>query len=358
MVDFVRPTYTEILDRVQSDIDARLEGVDSRLRRSPLSTIANVEAGTTHGLYGFIEFLSRQIFPDTAEVEYLNRWGVIWGVERLQAVQATGNLTLTGTNGTLVPAGTELQRSDLSIYTTDVNVTISGGTATVAVTADDPGENGNTLAGSVFTFVSPIGGVDSTAEVAVGGLTGGLNIEDDDSYLERILLKIQQPPQGGAEIDYIIWALAANAAVTNVWVYPLEDGPGTVYVRFMAYGDTVDGIPDAGLITIVQDYIDSKKPVTALVTVEAPIAQVQNFTIELTLIDGYVMGDVETAVEAVIADMLRRDAEPGGTIYKNILIENVLSTPGVFNADITVPSGNVTTDPTEIVTMGTITWVP
>lgn len=355
--EFERPSFDEILSRIQSDIDSRLEGVDSRLRRSPLETIAFVEAGATHGLYGYLDYLSIQIFPDTADTYHLNRWGVIYGVERLQAVQAKGNITLTGTNGTLVPAGTELQRSDLTIYTTDVNVTITGGTATVAVTAKEPGINGNTPAVSVFTFISPIVGVNSTATVAVGGIAGGVDIEDDDSYRERLMLKIQQPPQGGAAIDYIIWAKAANAAVTNVWVYPLEDGPGTVTVRFMAYGATSDGIPDSELIDIVQAYIDSKKPVTANVTVEAPIAQVQNFTIALTLMDGFVEADVQAAVQANLKDMLQRDAAPGGTIYKNIIIENVLSTPGVFNANITVPSSDVTTDPTEIVTMGTITWL-
>ena len=354
---FDRPTFTEILDRVQSDIDGRLEGVDSRLRRSPLETIAYVEAGTTHGLYGALSFLALQIFLDTANGDNLNRFGVIWGVERLQAVQAKGNVTLTGTNGTLVPAGTELQRSDLTLYTTDAAVTITGGTATAAVTAEDPGEAGNTPQNSVFTFVSPIAGVNSTATVAVGGIADGLNIEDDDSYRERISLKIQQPPQGGAAVDYEIWARASNPAVTNVWVYPLEDGPGNVTVRFMAYGSTDDGIPDSDLVAIVQNYIDSKKPVTASVNVVAPTAKTQNFTISLTLLDGYVLADVKAAVQANLEDMLRRDATPGGTIYKNIVIENVLATPGVFNASITVPSGDVTTTSGEIVTMGTITWV-
>lgn len=355
--DFERPTFTEIQANVESDIDARLDGTDPRLRRSVLNTIAYVVAGLAHSLYGFIDFVSKQIFVDTATSTYLDRHGVIWGVERLQAVQAKGNVTFTGTNGTLIPAGTELQRSDLALYTTDVDGTIATGTATVAVTAEDPGENGNTEAGSEFTFVAPITNVDSIATVAVGGLEGGLDIEDDDSYLERILLKIQQPPQGGSETDYKIWALESNNAVTNVWVYPLEDGPGTVTVRFMAYGSTETGVPDSELIDIVQEYIDTKKPVTATVNVEAPTTQTLNFTFtSITILPGYVLADVKDAVEANLADMLRRDAAPGATIYKNKIIENVLATPGVDNAVITVPAGDTASDPGEITIMGTVTW--
>lgn len=357
MADFVRPTFTEILARIQADIDARLDGTDSHLRRSVLNVIAYAEAGVTHGLYGFQAFISKQVFPDTAEVEYLNRWGVIYGVERLQAVQAKGSVTFTGTNGSVILEDTELIRSDNEIFVTDATVTIASGTATSAVTAQTPGDIGNTAAASIFTLVTPIAGVTNEATVAVGGIAGGLALEDDDSYLERILLKIQQPPQGGASVDYEIWARASNPGVTNVWVYPLEDGPGTVTVRIMSYGATDDGIPDAELIDIVQDYIDSKKPVTADVTVEAPVAQEQDFTIDLDILDGYVEADVRADVTANIADMLQRDASPGGTIYRNIIIENILATPGVFNAALTVPAADVTTSTGGIVTMGTITWL-
>lgn len=356
MTDFARPTLSDILERIQSDIDSQLEGTDSRLRRSVLSTLAYMEAGSIHGLYGYIEFLSKQIFPDTAESEYLARWGVIWGVERLQAIQAKGNVTITGIDGTVIPAGTELQRSDLALFTVDASATIASGTVTTAVTAYQPGIDGNTEAGSTFTFVSPISGADSDVTVAVGGIANGVDIEDDDSYLERILLKIQQPPQGGAAIDYEIWAKAASSAVTNVWVTPTEDGPGTVKVRFMSYG-VGNGIPTSDLITTVQDYIDSKKPVTAIATVVAPTADTFDFTIELTINAGYVLADVKDAVQANLEDMLRRDAEPGGTIYKARIIDNVLSTPGVFTADVTVPSSEVTASTGHIPVMGTITWV-
>lgn len=355
MATLERPTFTEILTRVQSDIDSRLEGADSHLRRSVLNVLSFVEAGTTHGIYGFIAYLARQIFPDTAEAEFLNRWGVIWGVERKQAEAAKGAVIFTGTNGTLIPAGTELQRSDLAIFTTDEAVTISSGTAIAQVTAEVAGEIGNTMQGSILAFISPIVNVASQAEVETGGLVGGIDIEDDDSYLERLLERIQQPPQGGSVQDYIIWAKEVPG-VTNVWVKPLEDGPGTVKVYFMMYDAYPNGIPDPSDVANVQAHIEAVKPVTAIVTVAAPTAVPLNFTIELTLNPGYVEADVQDAVEASLKDMLRRDAEPGGTINLSRITEAINLTEGVFSSVLTVPASNVTVSASQISTMGTITW--
>lgn len=356
MATLERPTFSEILTRVQSDIDSRLDGADAHLRRSVLNVLSFVEAGTTHGLYGFIAYLSRQVFPDTAEAEFLNRWGVIWGVERLQAVAATGSVIFTGTNGALIPSGTELQRSDLARFTTTADATIASGTAVAPVVAEISGESGNTSQGSLLAFISPIPNVGSQATVQTGGLVGGVDVEDDDSYLERLLARIQQPPQGGSVQDYIIWAKEVPG-VTNVWVRPLESGPGTVKVYFMmydAYPD--DGIPQPADVTRVQEHIEEVKPVTAIVTVAAPIAVPLNFNIELTLNPGYVEADVRDAVEASLKDMLRRDAEPGGTINLSRITEAINLTEGVYASDLISPSSNVTVGATQISTMGAITW--
>lgn len=355
MTDFARPSLQDLLDQITADIDSRLDGTDAKLRRSVLNVIANVEAGVAHGLYGYIGFLSLQIFPDTAQVEYLNRWGVIWGVERLQAVAATGQVDFTGTNGTVIPLGTELQRSDLQTYLTTEAVTISGGVATADVEAETPGLIGNTAQDSVFNFTSPIAGVDSECEVHTGGLIGGIDIEDDDSYLVRILEKIQQPPQGGSAQDYVIWAKEV-AGVTDVWVVPLADGPGTVTVYFMMYDSYSDGIPESGDVDNVQDHIDEVKPVTAIVTVAAPTPVPLDFEIDLTIIAGYTLATVKTAVIASLRDLLRRDASPGGTINLSRITEAINLTEGVYSSVIVDPATDETVADDEISTMGDVTW--
>ncbi len=93
---FQRPTLSEIIARVEGDINARVPDGDSRLRRSLLAVIARIVAGTAHGLYGFLDWLSRQIIADTAEDELLQTHASWWGVERILASPATGDVDLLG----------------------------------------------------------------------------------------------------------------------------------------------------------------------------------------------------------------------------------------------------------------------
>lgn len=353
MATFTRPTFSEILERIQGDIDSRLPNADSKLRRAVLNVVSYVVAGVTHGLYGFISWIALQVFPDTAEREFLNRWGAIWGVTRKPASKATGNIIITGDNGTVIPAGTEFQRSDEVLFVSLSEQTISSGTATVEVEAETVGINGNTEDGSILSLTSPITGADSEATVDGDSLTGGADSETDSSYLARLLDRIQQPPHGGNKNDYKQWALQVEG-VTRAWVYPQELGVGGVTVRFMMDDTYDDGIPESGDVDTVQEYIEERRPVTADVTVVAPVAVLLNFTIELVIND---TSAIRASIEENLRDLIRRDAEPSGTVYLSRINEAISLADGEFDHILTVPSANVTHTTGQIATMGTITWV-
>jgi uncharacterized phage protein gp47/JayE len=348
---FSRPTLSELIDRVASDIETRLPGTDARLRRSNLNVLARIHAAGVHGLYGFLDWLAKQLMPDTAEAEHLARWTSIWGVTRKAAVAATGNVSFGGTNGTAIPAGTLIQRADGAQFTTDAEGTISGGSATIAVTAAVAGADGNADASTSLTLVSPIAGINTTATVAAGGLSGGADEEDDDSLRERLLSRVQRQPHGGADFDYETWALEV-AGVTRAWVYPQELGLGTVTVRFVR-DDDVSIIPDAGEVAAVQAYIDARRPVTAAVTVVAPTAVPLDFEISGLNPNNT---PVKAAIEAELEDLLRREAEPGGTILISHIREAISAAAGEYDHVLVSPSANVTHTPGQLATMGTITW--
>jgi uncharacterized phage protein gp47/JayE len=348
---FVRPTLSELVDRVQADLVTRLALTGAVLRRSLVAVLARVLAGATHQLHGHLEFLSRQIFPDTSELEYLERQAGLYGLTRTAATYAVGSVTLTGTNAVAVPAGTVLQRADGTQYETDAEVTIASGTATAVVTAVEAGAAGNADVGTSVTFVSPIAGVTATATVASGGLTSGADAETDEALRIRLTDRLQQPPHGGAEADYVTWAKEV-AGVTRAWGYPLELGAGTVTVRFVRDNDA-SLIPDAGEVTAVQAYIDARRPVTAAVTVVAPVAVPRNFTL-------HIVPDTaatRAAVEAELEDLLERDAEPGATLLLSQIKVAVGAAAGVTDFSVTSPAADVTHTTGQIATMGTITWV-
>jgi uncharacterized phage protein gp47/JayE len=155
---------------------------------------------------------------------------------------------------------------------------------------------------------------------------------------------------GGARSDYEAWALQV-AGVTRAWVYPLENGPGTVVVRFVRDNDT-SLIPDSAEVAAVQAYIDDLRPVTANVTVEAPTASPLNMTIQLTPNTAA----VRAAVTAELTDVLQREAAPGGTILLSHLREAISVAAGEVNNVLTTPTADVTHAAGEMPVLGTITW--
>lgn len=348
---FARPTLTELVERIQLDFVSRLALVTPVLRRSLVYVLSRVVAGAAHLMHGHLEFLSKQLFPDQSDSEYLLRQAALFGLAIQEAQYAAGNLTLTGTNGSVVDIGAVLQRSDGVQYETVEAATIAGGTATVPVLAVLAGAAGNCDAGTAVAFASPVAGVNASAVVAAGGLVGGSDQEDLESLRSRLLERMRFPPHGGAAADYIAWA-KETPGVTRAWVYPLEGGPGTVTVRFVRDDDPATIIPDAGEVGTVQAYINERAPVTAIVTVAAPTAAPLNYTINITPDTSA----ARAAVLAELADFHRRDARPGGTILLSQIRVAIGVAEGVSDFTVVAPTGDVSHSTGLIATLGTVTW--
>ncbi len=352
---FNRPTLQTIIQRIQTDIESRLAGTDPRLRRSVLGVLGRTLAGTAHGLHGHLDWQSRQIIPDTAEAEILDRWASWWGVSRKPAAAATGNVTFTGTDGGTIPAGATLQRADALEYTTSAECIITGGTATVAVTASSAGQDTSAVGGVALSLVSPAAGVQSTTTVATGGLTGGADEETDAALRDRLHARVQNPPHGGNSADYEAWALEVEG-VTRVWVFPMWLGIGTVGVFFVR-DDDAGFIPDAGEVQTVQDYIDARRPVTAELTVVAPIESVVDMAIQISPNTTA----VQMAIEAELTDLFRRgagveDGAGSGTILIFHIREAISRADGEFNHVLVTPAADVTFSAGKIGSLGNITW--
>lgn len=347
---FARPTLQEIRTRVEADVAGRL-GLSVLLPRSVLQVLAAVVAGAAHQLHGHLDWLADQIFPDTADADHLERLASIWGVTRKPAAFASGSVEFTGGAGILIPAGTLVQRSDGAQFATAADATISGGAAAAEVEATAAGAAGNTPGGTILSLVSPIAGIVGVVTVAGDGLVDGADMESDEELRFRLLSRIQEPPQGGSASDYETWALQV-AGVTRAWSYPEYLGPGTVGLTFVVDNDPDGLIPDAGQVAEVQAYIDERRPVTADVTVFAPVAVPLDFDITLVPDTSAVRG----AVEAALLDLIRREARPGGTLLLSHIREAISTAAGETDHELNGPSANVVSDPGDLSTMGMITW--
>jgi uncharacterized phage protein gp47/JayE len=358
-VPFERPTLAELITRIGGDLRGRLEVEGPILRRAMADVLSAVWAGAVHTLYGYLDWLARQLFGDTAEREALLRKAALYGITPVPATFATGNVTATGTDSSSIPADTILRLDEATAYRVVTGQVIASGTATLPVIALLAGEDANLPEDAELTFESPAAGVDATATVAAGDIDGGVDEESTEELRDRYLLRLRQPPEGGADQDYEAWALAV-AGVTRAWVYPHELGLGTVVVRFVIDDpDTGEvGFPDSGEVAAVQDALDEQRPITAEVTAAAPTELEVDFTIALDPDNA----DTRAAVEAEIDDLLRRVGEPGdGAGRGTVLLSKIRTAIGVAedvdDYTLTVPSADVVPGVGELPVVGTITWV-
>lgn len=345
---FSRPTLQQLIDRTRNDLLARL-AADDVLRRADAEVYARVVAAASHALHGFIAWLAEQVIYDTAETDMLERWAGIWGIARKAAAKATGNVTFATSVGVVISAGALVKAFDDVDYEVTTEGTATGATLALPVRAVVAGAAGNRAAGQTVTLVSPIAGVQASA--IAGELSGGADIEVDDAFRARFLARIQQPPHGGADFDYVAWALEIEG-VTRAWCYPAELGLGTVTVRFVR-DDDASPIPDGAEVAAVQAHIDALRPVTADVTVVAPTAVPLDFTLAVTPNTAA----VKDAVEAELRDLLRRESEPGATLLISHLRAAISLAAGETNYVMTAPSADVTHAVGEMATLGTLTWL-
>lgn len=371
---FSRPTLSELRAQVLADIKAGLPGADSLLRFSNLNVIGKASAGLGHLHYGYLDYIALQATPYTATDEFLEAWAALKDVFREPATPAVGSAAWPGQVGTVLPAGTLVARGDGYVYRTTAEGTVSGaGVVTVPIEAVlppiDPMSNptgmgalGNAAQGTSLTLQGPVVGIQSTGS-AVTVLTGGSDVEGDDSLRSRMLFAYQNPVSGGAQSDYVKWARDVPG-VTRAWCAPNGFGVGTVVVYVMldvseaAHGgfpQGTDGVsqfdqgpgdtgPRGTVATgdqlTVADAIIVVEPVTALVYVCAPQPNVIDFTITgLSGATAATKAAIDSAIDAVL--LAQGQPKAGTDVDMSSINAAIAAIAGTAGFVITVPAGNI-----------------
>ena len=115
---------------------------------------------------------------------------------------------------------------------------------------------------------------------------------------------------------------------------------------------TADGTPTTEVVDAVLAYIESVRPVASVPYVIAPVAV--PLDLEITIVpDTQIVRD---RVELAVRDYLRRDPEPGATIYLSQLNGIIYVAAGESRHTLVSPAVNVTHQTNEIATPGVFTW--
>lgn len=384
---YARPTLSDLRAQVAADIAAGLPGADGLLRFSGLNILGTALAGLAQLQYGYTDWVAKQSNPFTATDEFLEAWAALKKVFRKAASQAgsvtPGQVTFQGVNGTPLPIGTLLVRGDGVQYTTTSAGTVAGNTVAVNAVANADqagltGAFGNCVVGTAITLGTAIANITSTGSVTVA-FTGGADVEADDSLRSRMLQAYQNVPQGGAQADYVTWALQVSG-VTRAWCNPSGFGAGTVVVYAML--DTAEaangGFPQGvnGVATqetrgsptatgdqlTVANWIYPLRPATALVYVVSPVPQPINFTISGSSgFSSATKGAIAAAISGVLVlygSPLGSVAGQNGVINLSYIESAIAAIPGTAGFVIGAPTGNIVGTTGQLPVLGTITWQP
>lgn len=275
------PSLADLLQRARLAFRTYLPGSDAWSWPNNIYASAKVVAGMAFEVFGFASYISKMIFVSTApDIETLTLHGNEYNIPQLPSAPAEGNVTFVSDDAIAVATSATLQRGDGIVYLVTAGGNLTGaGSLQVPVTTQGDGALSNAEEGTPLVAISGVTGPGAfTVNVGSGDITQGADVEDKESYRQRILFRKRNPPQGGAPSDYVIWAKQVSG-VSRVFVERLWAGGGTVRVFFFMDGLYPNGIPDATAVERVHDYIETVMPANGALTVAAPVAHSINIAI-------------------------------------------------------------------------------
>ena len=155
-------SLSEIINSIRADVSALLPSLDPTIFGSWVRVFTDSNAGRHFDNQQLIAQVEKELFPQTAEGEALERWAQYEGIDRFSATGSIGALTATGLAGNIIPIDAQLRSEPGNLYTTLAAATIASvvtsitsltrsGTTVTAVTSSAHGLASNieaTIAGA------------------------------------------------------------------------------------------------------------------------------------------------------------------------------------------------------------------
>lgn len=288
------------------------------------------------------------MFPMWAWGDWLDRHAEMCGLERRAAGYATGKVTICGTVGTVIKAGsvfatpaTDVGSSILykAIKDSEIN---SEGIAEISIIATTPGKESNVPPGVVSLMLKPLKGVERI--VNQEAITGGTDVESDESLRERIQATNAAPISFvGNDSDYARWGKEV-VGVGSVVVIPEWAGPGTVKLVIL---DSNGKPGNEALLGLVYDHIISPDdrqrrlaPIGASVTVAAPEILEMKFQAKVDLDESFTSDTVRESFNKNLMKYYEEARKEGMLVYTQMAA--ILSnTDGVCDYEEFLVNGDV-----------------
>ncbi|MFR0436745.1 baseplate J/gp47 family protein, partial [Escherichia coli] len=270
-------------------------------------------------------YLAMNMLPDLCDESWLARHAAMKRCPRKGATAASGYMRWEGvSDGLKVTAGSVIQRDDLVQYTATADATSSGGVLRVPIACSSSGAVGNADDGTSLILVTPVNGLPSSG--VADTLTGGFDTEDLETWRARIIERYYWTPQGGADVDYVVWAKEVPG-ITRAWTYRHWMGTGTVGVM-IASSDLINPIPEESTETAARQHIEPLAPVAGSdLYVFRPVAHKVDFHIRVTPDTP----EIRAAITAELRSFLLRDGYPQGELKVSRISEAISGANGEYS---------------------------
>lgn len=358
-------------DRTQENIKAEMLADISPA--TGLSSMAGSFADSTVGaaarqvseFYKALPAVVSMLFVDETSGRYLDLVGeTYFNITRRPGAKASCAVTLTGSAGVVIPAGTLFLTATGLQFALEETVTIPAeGTTQGALEATEEGSAYNVGAGAIVSMYVNITGLTSFQNEEA---SGGIDPEGDQALYQRIKERRQRPVNGANGWQYRAWALSVPG-VGEAKVVELADGPGTVGVTLV---DSTMAPASQEIVAACRTMMDSQRPVGATVEVSAPTAlKVEvdaGVVISPATTASQVKASFQAALTTYLAGLIRDkygtiyydpdDDLPYGVLYNRILAL-LLTVDGVVNATtLTVNGGtsDLMVQPDQVPVVGTV----
>jgi len=235
---------------------------------SPDGQVNGVISESNANLWEIAEEAYNSFNPSAATGTALSNLVQLNGITRLAATSSVASLTLTGTSGTTILAGSLISTSDTNAsFATDVDVVLDGGgNAGVLASAVDTGEV-LAAAGTITVIDTPVTGWDTVTNAADAIV--GREVETDVELRSRRVRSVAFDAQ--AQIDAIYAAVSNIDGVTSVTV--LENDTNVT---------DVNGLPPHSFHVIVVGGLDADIGLTIWTKKPAGILSFGGITVQIT----------------------------------------------------------------------------
>lgn len=206
-----------------------------------------------------------QLMVDSATGDDLARIAAHYELEKQGAAGSLGNVTITASQTAPIPTDSELTDDAGLRYRVTVGGSYADG-ATVPIAAIDTGDATNHAAGDTLRWVTAPPFCDDSVTVAAGGLTNGIDAEDDEVLRARLFAVLRNPPGAGNWEHVAEVAEESSPSVGKCFVHPAVQGPSSCHVVVAAKPTATSKsrvVAAATLSGTIEPYIKGKLPTHA-----------------------------------------------------------------------------------------------